>query len=224
MDKRLVFNEDVINYDSFRPLYPEELYEAIFSYSGINSDIRILEIGIGTGQATAPFLEQGISVTAVELGEDLSSFVKEKYKIYSNFQVINDDFISCCLPDNSFDLIYCATAFHWMPEKERYEKVKRLLKPNGVLALFWNHPFPNRKDDISNTASKAVYDKYRPRKEELTEFCEKDLRKYTDELKAYGFAEVESCLFRRIRTLSTYDYIKLLNTYSDHRLLDKALK
>lgn len=224
MDKRLVFNEDVTNYDNCRPSYPEELYDAIFSYSKLHSETRILEIGIGTGQATTPFLEKGCDVTAVELGKDLITFVKEKFKGYSHFQVIHDDFISCNVPENSFDLIYCATAFHWLPEKERYEKVKGLLKPNGVLALFWNHPFPNRKDDISNMASKAVYDKYRPCKEELAEFSEKDLRKYTDELAAYGFADVESRLFRRTRTLSTDDYIKLLNTYSDHRLLAKTVK
>lgn len=224
MDKRLTFNEDVYNYDKYRPSYPKELYEAVFHYSKLDSDCRVLEIGVGTGQATVPFLEKGFDVTAVELGKDLSTFVKEKFSRYNNFRVMNDDFIFCNFPENSFDLIYCATAFHWLPEKERYEKVKKLLKPNGVLVLFWNHPFPNRKDDAGNMASKAVYDKYRPADKELEEFCEKDLKKYTDELTEYGFADIESRLFHRIRTLSTNDYIHLINTYSDHRLLDKTTK
>ena len=54
---RMKFDEDEINYDRWRPGYPDELFQAA------------LEVGIGTGQATRPFLEAGCRVTAVELGE-----------------------------------------------------------------------------------------------------------------------------------------------------------
>ncbi len=43
----------------------------------------------------------------------------------------------------SFDLIYAATAWHWVAPEIRYRKVHRLLRPDGHLA-FWSarHAFP----------------------------------------------------------------------------------
>ena len=74
MDLRLTFDEDAQNYDRARPGYPAELYDAVFAYSGAGPGARVLEIGPGTGQATAPFLEKGCRVTAVELGAQLSRY------------------------------------------------------------------------------------------------------------------------------------------------------
>lgn len=223
MEKRLTFNEDEINYDKYRPNYPEELYEKIFSYCNLNPDSRLLEIGIGTGQATEPFLKSGCNVAAVELGDRLSAFVADKYSDYKNFIVIYADFMNYQIAPESFDLIYSATAFHWLPA-EKYNKVMCCLKPGGVLALFWNHPFPNRKNDETNLVSQAVYNKYRPSDKKQIEFCEDECIKYADELKTYGFTDVEYCLFRRTRTLSTDEYLHLLNTYSDHRILEPSVK
>lgn len=224
MEKRLTFNEDEINYDKYRPTYPDALYEKIFSYCNLNSDSKLLEIGIGTGQATEPFLKFGCNVTAVELGDRLSAFVADKYSDYKNFSVINADFSNYPVNSDAYDLIYSATAFHWLPADKKYNKVMNCLKSGGVLALFWNHPFPNRDNDETNIASKAVYDKYRPSNEKQIEFSEKDCIKYADELKAYGFADVEYYLFHRVRTLTTDEYLHLMNTYSDHRTLEPSVK
>lgn len=224
MDKRLTFNEDEINYDKYRPTYPNELYKKIFSYCTLNSDSRLLEIGIGTGQATEPFLKFGCNVTAVELGNRLSSFVADKYSDAKNFSVIHDDFIHHPINSDTYDLIYSATAFHWLPTPKKYNKVMSCLKSGGVLALFWNHPFPNRDNDKTNIASKAVYNKYRPSNEKQIEFCEDECVKYADELKTYGFTDVEYHLFHRVRTLSTDEYLHLINTYSDHRILQSSIK
>jgi hypothetical protein len=46
-------------YDAYRPDYPGELIESILSTTGIPPGGRILEIGSGTGKATAPFARRG---------------------------------------------------------------------------------------------------------------------------------------------------------------------
>lgn len=157
MDFRLKSNEDEINYDHQRLTYPNELFTDIISYSLIDEGSNSLEIGIGTGQATRPILQTGCFVTAIELGDKLSEFVKIKFKKYKNFNVTNADFMTLPLKSNLYDLVYCATAFHWLPLEEGYVKVKEILKHGGTVALFWNHPFPNRKDDISNQVNRRVY-------------------------------------------------------------------
>ena len=224
MELKFTFNEDAENYDKARPLYPAELFDDILAYSGINKNSNVLEIGIGTGQATLPFLMLGCNVTAVELGSDLAEFAKKKFSSYNNFSIINADFIEADLKNGCYDLIYCATAFHWLPQEKAYNKIKKLLAPNGTLALFWNHPFPNREDDEVNMASKRIYDKYRPTNKPITEFCEKDLQKRKSELKQNGFKCVKSKLYKRTRTLTAQEYIALINTYSDHRALPDDIR
>lgn len=162
MDLRTTFNEDEYNYDKARPDYPDELFEDIFSYIDLSENSNVLEIGIGTGQATLPFLNNGCNVTAVELGDKLAKYCQNKFSEFSNFKIINSDFITADLPENSFDLIYSATAFHWIPKDGGYAKIKSLLKPDGTVALFWNHPFVSNTSDETNLASMSVYKKYRP--------------------------------------------------------------
>ncbi len=224
MDLRLTFNEDEYNYDKIRPCYPNELYNDIFSYSKITSESKILEIGIGTGQATLPFLDKKCNVTAVELGDKLAKYSKNKFSEYKNFNIINSDFLKCNLSTKTFDLIYSATAFHWISKDHGYAKIKTLLKQGGTLSLFWNHPFVSRKDDESNIASMKVYSKYRPNDNHAVEFNRTDCQKYTDELKDYGFTDIKSKIYHRIRTLSTDEYLSLLNTYSDHLALPENIK
>ena len=74
MDLRLTFNEDASNYDKFRPTYIDEMYKDVIGFSSLNSSKSALEIGIGTGQATLPFLKTGCKVTAIELGDKLAQF------------------------------------------------------------------------------------------------------------------------------------------------------
>jgi len=81
MKNRLSFNEDAANYDKWRPRYTKEMFEDIIRYSDIGAGKQALEVGIGTGQATEPFLKTGCSVTAVELGKNLADFSKEKFKV-----------------------------------------------------------------------------------------------------------------------------------------------
>jgi tRNA A58 N-methylase Trm61 len=105
MDLRLTFNEDVLNYDKMRPTYVKDLYDDVIQFSNLDINKRVLEIGIGTGQATLPFLNSGCKVTAVELGKDLAEFSKEKFSKYNNFEIINNDFESVDLRNSPFDLI-----------------------------------------------------------------------------------------------------------------------
>lgn len=224
MHLRLKFNEDAQNYDKYRPTYPDELFLDIIHYSGISSGNNALEIGIGTGQSTEPILNNGCNVKAIELGDNLAQYVKNKFRYYDNFSVVNEDFIKCSIDEESFDLVYCATAFHWLPQEEAFTKVKSILKSNGTVALFWNHPFPNRQDDISNIVSRKIYNKYRPSDKEIIEFNQNNCEKYINELYQYGFKDITCKLYHRKRTLTSEQYICLLNTYSDHRALPIELK
>ena len=139
------FNEDAANYDRWRPRYVPELFAAVLRYAGAPG--KALEIGMGTGQATEPFLQAGWQVTGVERGERLAAFAREKFRHQPQLQVVQGDFLTCPL-EGPFDLFYAATAFHWLPEDRAFPRVKELLRPGGAVALFWNHPSRSARERL----------------------------------------------------------------------------
>ncbi len=115
MDLRLTFNEDVLSYDRLHPSYADELFDDVIRFSNLNISKSALEIGIGTGQTTLPFLRSGSKVTAIEIGDKLAQFSREKFSEFKIFEVINQDFESVQLDENAYDLVYSASDFHWIP-------------------------------------------------------------------------------------------------------------
>ena len=224
MKKRSSFNDDVANYDRWRPGYPDELFEKVLRYSRIGPGKRALEIGIGTGQATGPILQTGCAVTAVELGGNLAAYAKEKFREYPNLAVRNLPFEEFNEPDGSFDLIYSATAFHWIPEETGFPKAFRLLKSGGTLALWWNRPLPSGPEEL-NREIQRVYETCRP---DIARKPEKDksslYRTIRETVQAYGFMDLEFRLFHAERTFQADSYVQLLNTYSDHRTAAPEMK
>lgn len=216
MDLRLTFNEDVLNYDKMRPTYIKDLYEDVIKFANLDSNKNALEIGIGTGQATLPFLNTGCELTAIELGENMAKFSKEKFAKFQNFDIINDDFENVNLENSNYDLIYSATAFHWIPQEVGYTKVFNLLKSDGVIALFWNHPSP--ANDKLNFEMQKAYNKYSPTQiSTIHKFSEEKCMQIAETVSKYGFVDVAYKLYHQTRVFDAPQYMSLLNTNSDHR-------
>ena len=215
MHDKTVFNRVAVLYDKMRPDYPAALYADIFACKPITDTSSALEIGIGTGQATLPILGTGCTLTAVELGDSLSAFAAEKFRSYSNFSVITAPFPDVSLPDDSFDLIYSATAFHWIPEEAGYAKVFSLLKSGGVFARFSNHPAPAKYNEPLHTALQKIYaeDKTMPLHSPNSAKSPEEIAQIP--LK-YGFTDIKLHLYHRTRTFTSVEYTDLLLTYSDH--------
>jgi len=227
-NKRTLFDEIVVNYDKVRGGYPNKLFDDVIQYSGLEKGMKALEIGAGTGKATAPFLDKGYVVTAVEMGTNMAGFLSDKFKDYTHFNVITSTFEDALLEEDSYDLIYSATAFHWVDAEIGCPKVFRLLRNGGTFALFRSNPVPAEGEELYEEIQ-MVYDKYyytyynsneRPVRKSKDEFrtpseIYKGFR--FESLEQYGFREVTMKLYEASRTYSTDEYIALLDTYSDHR-------
>lgn len=222
MDLRFTFNEEPTLYDKFQPTYLPELYADIMKYSNINHESRVLEIGIGTGQATLPILNMNCQLTAVEIGDKLAAFTREKFNEYKNLEVVNMAFEDYKCPDNSLDIIYSARAFHWIPEEIGYPKVCRLLKSGGIFARFANHPHKDKGNEPLHIAIQKVYAIYMPDAVLGQEYSDKMASDRADIAKKYGFIDIDYKLYHRIRTFNAENYATLISTYSDHRALGKT--
>lgn len=219
----MTFNDDVKNYDRYRPDYPKELFDDIIKYS--NKSLKnVFEIGAGTGQATKHFAKLKSNITAIDIGENMVNYLSEKFKNCSDIKCICSSFENYKCENKIFDLVYCATAFHWLDEKSALPKIKSILKDNGIIALFWNHPFVGRRNNIVHDEIRKVYAKYRPNDETPKEFSAEDTEKYVHLLNEFGFKDIAVKLYYRQRHFTAQEYVFLLNTYSDHRLLAPEIK
>ncbi len=223
------FNTVAELYDRFRPGYPDELYVKLFDYIPLSDSSRTVEVGIGAGQATLPVLKTGCAVTAVEYGDQLAQLCREKYAGFPMFSVITGKFEDVTFPDDSFDLIYAAASFHWVPEQAGYSKVFQMLRPGGAFARWANHPFrakhqPELFAAIDRAYAEFYYPYYHRQPEAIHEYTEEQAEQRARIAQTYGFTDIRYALFFRTRTFSAGEYRSLLETYSDHIAMEERIR
>lgn len=216
-------------YEKLRPGYVDKLYQTLFDYIPINESSNAVEVGIGGGQATLPFLRTGCRLTAVEYGENFSKLCKEKFMDYPNFSIITGKFENVDFQDSAYDLVFSASAFHWVPEEIGYPKVFSMLKKGGAFARFANHPYcdkgnPALTEEIEKIYGFYDYKFYNRKQEAPKEYDEEQARSRAIIAEKYGFNDIRYSLFFRTRTFSAKEYTALLGTYSDHIVIDEPIR
>ena len=233
LENRTHFDEIVVNYDKIRPECPGKLFTDIFDYIGTDKAKNTLEIGAGTGKATIPFLDAGYDVTAVEISVNMVKVLRDRFKDYNKFKVINTAFEDALLEENTYDLIYAVSAFHWVNAQIGCPKVLRLLKTGGAVALICytgvlRYAGAPGEDEETYEKIQEIYKKYfhKPYKKPLK--ISKEIMKEPDEifkrygfkdLRDYGFTDISINLYDASRIFNADEYITLLDTYADHRNL-----
>lgn len=220
---RETFESVAAAYEKARPSYPDVLFDDLVELARLRPGDRLLEIGCGTGKATRPLLRRGFSVVCVELGEQLAETTRRRLAGYP-VDVRVAPFETWEVEAESFDLVYAATAWHWVDPSMRYRRAHELLRPSRHLA-FWSagHAFPADADPFFA----EIQDVY----EAIGESHEENWPPPPPDEVADEVAEIEATgLFEEIRvrryvweTVYTADeYIALLNTFSGHITMDAS--
>ena len=216
------FDSAAMDYDKSRPEYAKEIYEDLLRYKPISAASNVLEIGIGTGKASRPILNTQCSLTGIEPGERLAALARDRYRGYGNFTLINQtlqDFVSS---DEVFDLIYAATAFHWIPEDYGYNRVLALLKPGGAFARFACHAGPDQGRETLTDEIQELYRKYMRAEKRYTAFGCADAQKLAEKASAYGFVDISYSLYHTTKDFTADEYMALLRTYPDHMKMEPS--
>ena len=132
-----MFNQMADYYDKYRPGYPQEIISSIVNKASLSSGSKLLEIGSGSGKATAQFVEYGFELHCIDPGQDLIRIGRERFK-GKNVEFIVTRFEDYSPPLYYYDAIISAQAFHWLDQPAGYKKCASTLKRNGYLAVFWN--------------------------------------------------------------------------------------
>lgn len=72
-------------------LIDENVIDTIANASEIDNDDLVIEIGPGLGTLTDKLLQKAGKVIAIELDERMISILKDRFFMYDNFEIINED-------------------------------------------------------------------------------------------------------------------------------------
>jgi len=218
------FNTQAERYERMRPGYVPQLYEEIFRHVRLDETSAAVEVGIGGGQATEPVLKTGCQLTAVEYGDQLAEICRRKFAAYPNFRAVTCKFEDYPAVEDSCDLVFSASAFHWIPEEIGYPKVYRMLRPGGVFARFANHPFKDKSRPGMHEALQEVYAVYMPGSLVPNEYSEEQAAARARIAAKYSFTDISHHLYRRTRDFTAAQYVELLGTYSDHIAIEEKTR
>jgi SAM-dependent methyltransferase len=132
------FSDRVENYVKFRPAYPEEIYAYLRAEAGLGIDDTIMDLGSGTGLLSKHFLKHGHKVFGVEPNSDMRKAGEHILASKKKFVSLDGRAEGIPLPDQSIDYVVAGQAFHWFEPLDSRIEVKRVLVPDGEVALIWN--------------------------------------------------------------------------------------
>src|ERR1041385_6863394 len=132
------FSDRVENYVKYRPHYPREILTALEQLAGLTPTCALADIGSGTGISAELFLEYGNAVYGIEPNNAMRKAGEAYLSRFPKFKSIDGTAETTMLSDASVDLIIAGQAFHWFDVERSRTEFKRILKPGGWAALFWN--------------------------------------------------------------------------------------
>lgn len=220
-----MFGEVADLYDRYRPTYPDVVFDRMLEFGQLRAGDRALEVGAGTGRATRPLALRRLSVTALEPSPAMARLARQNTADIAAVRVEEASFEDWLLPSAPFRLVASAQAWHWVRPEVAYGRARDALEPGGTLALVWNTATgEEERADGGAELAEEVEEVYRreapglaqgvPREREL------DRRR---EIEASGaFVDVIGEDYPWTTTYTSEEYLGLLRTQSDHRLLDPA--
>jgi SAM-dependent methyltransferase len=214
---RRTFDAAAGTYQQARPEYPAELYDALAGAAGLRPGDRLLEIGCATGISTIPLARRGMRITCVEPGPALAAEARRNLAGFPDVEVVTADF-EAWPPAGDYDLVFAATAWHWIDPAAGFDRAWALLRPGGHLAV-WEQvhvipydgdPFFGELQEVYDEISEPLPDGWvTPRPGELT-----GLRA---EMEASGrFTDVAVSQYDWEIRYDAESYIRLLGTFSGH--------
>ncbi|TBR21273.1 class I SAM-dependent methyltransferase [bacterium] len=134
LDPKERFSATVANYDAHRPSYPDALLDWVLATSGVRSGERVVDVGCGTGISARLFAARGLDVVGVEPNDAMRAAAAA----HGGARYVKGDSAATGLPAGSAALVVAAQAFHWFEVGPTLTEFRRILKPGGWCAAFWN--------------------------------------------------------------------------------------
>lgn len=229
-EQRLVFGEDPELYDRARPGYPDALVDDVLAFSGAGrTPCRALEVGAGTGKATIAFARRGVRILALEPDPAMAGVAARHCEPFSRVAIHQTSFEDWPLVAGAFDLVFCAQAWHWVRPDVRCALAAAALVPGGTLALFWHRilwaqgdPVREELDECYRRHAPTLYARA-PGFPGLTPIAREE-QACEEVASSERFTDVALHAHPWQASFGPREFVELLQTQSDHRVLDEGVR
>lgn len=196
------FGEQSANYLQFRPDYPQALYTYLIQL--VKERECAWDCGTGNGQAAVKLAEYFNTVIATDINQEQLNAAINKNNIH----------YLCCAAEKtdiasaSVDLITVAQALHWFNLEKFYQEVRRVSKPQGMIAA-WCYALGklnHKMDALITTLYSDILNHYWPKE-----------RRYIDEeyqTLFFPFEKKATPQFHIEKAMDFNQLIGYLNTWS----------
>ncbi|GAA3568058.1 class I SAM-dependent methyltransferase [Nonomuraea rosea] len=214
--RSVVFGEAVEQYEAARPGYPDRLVTEVLEYAPAGP---VLEVGAGTGKATASFAAHGVELTCVEPDPRMAAALTRRCPQARVETGIFEDYV----PDRAFALLYSAQAWHWVDKDRRWDLTHAALAPSGAVATFWNRYGISDPDLLAALAAvdhghgvttSTMHQSHSFRAEEVEHELSRDPR----------FTDLDYRDYTRTERYAADRYLDLVRSVSAYRILDAATR
>lgn len=142
------FSFEVINafdYDELRPSYAPEAVAWVAERGSLRGGSVVVDLAAGTGQLSRRLDPLGVDLVAVEPAANMRAVLKGRLPT-----VRIEEGTAEAMPaaDRSVDAVVVGNAFHHFERRAAFAEIHRVLRPGGVLALFWAWPLEEEELSI----------------------------------------------------------------------------
>ena len=206
-----LFSKQAAVYARYRPDYPPELYNYILSF--VNNRTTAWDCATGNGQAALVLAQYFTRVLATDISEkQLQQAVPANNIEYSVAPAEKTGF-----PENSFDLITVAQAYHWFDFDAFHAEVMRVAKQQAVIAVWGYNLITGEDDQVNELISQFYWETVGPYWDTERKHVEQNYATVT-----FNYEELPSRQFRNYVQWKKEDVAGYLNTWSSLQHFIKA--
>ena len=146
MSERFSFEVvDARDYEELRPGYAPEAVSWVAERGGLEPGASVIDLAAGTGQLSRHLTRLGIDVLAVEPASNMRAMLRERLP---SVRAVAGTAEELPVEDGSVDGVVVGNAFHHFDRDAAFAELRRVLRPRGVLALFWAWPLEEEQRSI----------------------------------------------------------------------------
>lgn len=128
---------DASDYDELRPTYAQEAVRWVAERGRWEPGSLVVDLAAGTGQLARRLVPLGVRVIAVEPAANMRAILETNLP---SVVVVAGTAERIPLADGAADAVVVGNAFHHFDTDAAFDDIRRVLRENGSLGLFWAWP------------------------------------------------------------------------------------
>ena len=129
---------DATDYDELRPTYAPEAVRWVAERGGLQPGLLVVDLAPGTGQLSRRFASLGVRVVAVEPAANMRAIIGSNHP---DVTTVAGTAEGIPLGDGVADAVVVGNAFHHFDTDASFAEIRRVLRVDGSLGLFWRGPW-----------------------------------------------------------------------------------